>query len=590
MGWNAAIVQLLGSAPAFVILPWLLGDAARNARSTDAAAGPGSGSPDALPSDGGNVRLCLWVIVLVCGISLLANVLYALLEARYGPVYVALVEHEEFELAMDRAMMRLEMKQAALAQQIAANATSAAAAHTHTHTHTSPPLPRKPANTKNPSAKHGGAYTIVQTSHIEELDVAPISISMSISMHGRSLSSSDEPSSSSSLSAHEMANVNDNDGSAAADASGADLMMSSNPSSPLADGADGAGGGGGEGGSGGGGGNGAGAEHTGLLGGLSSLWRHTDSNNISGSGSGGSNVNANSRVSVWCQPFHTLRSLSPLFWLVFLMHCLLSPILSSFSAFGPQFFTEKYSLTQEEAGVLTGILYASIMLSPLFGWAVDRVGYRCIVQTVAAAVLPLCFVAFHFAAFSSVSPYVLVVLLGLAFAVTDANSLAMVADVSPGALLGTSYGLLGCGRSLALLFEPALVALIHHRTNHWYWSTVLFIAVSSLGWAVSFGIYVFDCNTDNLMTQSARAIHHHNNLFVDGSIDASSSSSSSGLGHGAGDMSRASTSAIGGDLELHRLYPELEIVFDEDNDAHDDDDNEQEFKLDEFEDDLDQLP
>lgn len=83
------------------------------------------------------------------------------------------------------------------------------------------------------------------------------------------------------------------------------------------------------------------------------------------------------------------------------------------------------------------------------------------------------------------------------------------------------------------------------------------------------------------MTQSARALHQQNSMFVDG-MDAPPSSS----GLGAGDMSH---SGIGGDLEMHRLYPELEIVFDaDDNEAHEDE--EEEFKLDEFEDDLDQLP
>jgi MFS family permease len=467
MGLHSALVQLLGSAPAFVLLPFLLGDAART------AAPPGSNSGDAGPrSDGGNVRLCLWTVVIVAAISLIANVCYAMLDIRYGAIFVPMPEHAEFELQMGQDMLRLEKKQAAAASV--------------------QPVPRKPANAPSLSAKDGGAYHVVQSSGIEEVDVAPMAYSAD-ELH-------DHPLESPSVGSNSEAN-----GHSASDLS-TSASVSSAPQSP-----------GGELSS-------SGGEHTGLLGGLSNLWRHHDSGLSPPS------------FSLW-KPWQSVRSLPGLFWAVGSMHCLLSPILYSFTAFGPQFFAEKYGMNPEEAGFVTSLLYVSIILAPLFGVLIDRVGYRATVQTCAAAAIPSLFCALHFTRWS---PYGLMVGLGVAFAITEGNGLAMIADVSPSEQLGTSYGLVAVGTSVFLLFEPYAVGAIHLHTHGYSWATILFVIVSALGWLVSFAIYVFDVNHAQLMTQSAsRRLAEH---------DAQN------------------------DLQAGQAYPELDIVFDEE--AHEEDEME----------------
>lgn len=472
LGFNSAVVQLVGSAPAFVLLPFLLGDAGMNRHTPDADDSTPDNSTDAPTSgssDAGNVRLCMWVPVIVCGVSLVANLVYACLEVRYGFLYVATELEEEFEAQMDQDMMRLEMHHHQQAQQKQAQAQKSS----------SPPTPNRHRSTQD------GKYSIVQ-SH----DVTPI--------HVRE--------------------TNDNvmmDTPTAHDPDASDGSHETAPprtQSPMV------------------------AEHANLLTGsisnLRSLWLDT-------LGPDGSSRT----FSLW-KPWSTLRAMPTLFWLVIGMQCLLSPILYSFSVFGPQFFMEKYHLTQEEAGFLTSLLYVAIILAPVFGFAIDKVGYRCIIQTVAASLVPLLFLVLHL---TDLSPYVIVCGLGIAFAVTESNGLAMVADVTPSDLLGTAYGILGCCTSAFMLFEPYLVGYIHLHTGHYYWTTVLFICVASAGWLLTFVVYVYDVNHANLMTE---ATCRHGSGGDDDAIEMS---------------------------EQNPAYPELEIVFEQDDEE--DEEEEQLFSI-----------
>lgn len=504
LGFHSALVQLLGSAPTFVLLPYLLGDAGQNRHTPPAAAtatatttevAPTAGAP--LDTDEGNVRLCLWVTVLVCAISLLANLVYAFLEVHYGHVYITSELEEEFEREMNADINALEMKREKEAKEKARGEAASPSATASSSSSSS----AGPAGVGGGGASRStkdGKYSIVQSQEITPIHVREANGGALIDQSASGASSSSP------------------DGGA--DGHGAGDLLTPHPQSPSS----------------------GDVEHTSLMdnsiSNLRSLWEHTLD-------SGGART-----FNLW-RPWMAVRALPPLFWLVALMQVLLSPILYSFSAFGPLFFMEKYGVSQEEAGLLTSLLYLAIILAPFIGLAIDRVGYRCIIQTVAAAFIPLMFLCLHSTA---VSPYLLMGGLGLAFAIVESNGLAMIAEVSPSDLLGTSYGIVGCGTSFFLLIEPYIVGYIHMHSQRYTLSTLLFIVVAFLGWAASFVVYVYDVNTDNTMTQSVWGKRE-----ADQSIEMS---------------------------EQNQAYPELEIVFDHDDDAEDDgDEEEQLFSLDDVE-------
>jgi len=484
MGVNAALVQLLGSAPAFVLLPFLLGEQGQKRTApTDNPDEPGTGDTSG-DDHVGNVRLCLWMIVVVCAISLIANVIYAVLDERYSAIYVAsnmdLVD--EFEREVDMDMMRLE-------QVHHAHSSEADATHQRNDAAAQGKMRQMKMQAANSSDKNnnshanGSKYHIVQSNELTHVNVRETNDGIML----------DSP--------RQATNTQNGTNNPASPSNG-DVSR-------------------GEGGS---------DESYNLLSGnfMRTLWQRAES--------------GSSHLSLW-RPWQNLRSLPLLFWLVLAMHCLLSPILYSFSAFGPMFFMEKYGMRQEDASFVTSILYLAIILAPVFGYAIDKFGYRCIVQTSAAGAIPCVFILMHI---SQLNPYIFVAGLGVAFAVTESNGLAMIAEVSPPSLLGTSYGLLGCAISSFLLFEPYLVGYIHLHTGHYYWSTVLFICISLAGWLMSFIVYVYDVNHDQRMSVSARV--------------------------------KAEDEAAAELAQQANAYPELEIVFDAD--MEDDEEDEEEFRLD----------
>ena len=115
-------------------------------------------------------------------------------------------------------------------------------------------------------------------------------------------------------------------------------------------------------------------------------------------------------------------------------------------------------------------------------------------------------------------------MLGVAFAVTESNGLAMVADVAPAGLLGTAYGILGCGISFFLLFaynlvvyamrtgEIAVVApfrysliLLALPVGYWGWGDVPNgLASLGIGVVIAAGIYML--HREREAARRARAV------------------------------------------------------------------------------------
>ncbi len=111
-----------------------------------------------------------------------------------------------------------------------------------------------------------------------------------------------------------------------------------------------------------------------------------------------------------------LRGFSRLFWLVLLMHGLLSPILYTLTAFGPLALMERYEISEQEAARDTAGLYIAIVLSPLFGMMIDLTGRRSLWQLVAAVSIPvqlalMCTV-------KSIPPAILMAGIGVSYAIT----------------------------------------------------------------------------------------------------------------------------------------------------------------------------
>jgi MFS family permease len=187
--------------------------------------------------------------------------------------------------------------------------------------------------------------------------------------------------------------------------------------------------------------------------------------------------------------FFRIPSFSLLFWLVILMQSCLSPILYTFTAFGPLYLQEKFHLTVEESGFATSLLYIAIVAAPIFGFIIDNYGKRAIIQLIASCNIPLAFLALHY---QYVGANIGMSYLGVAFAITESNGLAMIVEYVESNVLGTAYGILGCLISLALLIEPLAVGTIYEYYKSFDQTMTVFVILSLIGVLSAFFIFLFD--------------------------------------------------------------------------------------------------
>ncbi len=180
----------------------------------------------------------------------------------------------------------------------------------------------------------------------------------------------------------------------------------------------------------------------------------------------------------------TLRRFPRAFWLLILHIGLTSPCLWTFSDFGTLYLQENFAstATAEAAGKTMSLLYLGIVMAPVTGFIIDRMGHRTLVQLVAASVVPLLFLALDN---HVLSPAAALAAMGFVYGVTETNGFALVALVVPEEVQGSAFGLVGCVISIALIVEPYAVGALRERYGTFQSSMALFICVTVLGAAVA---------------------------------------------------------------------------------------------------------
>jgi len=111
-----------------------------------------------------------------------------------------------------------------------------------------------------------------------------------------------------------------------------------------------------------------------------------------------------------------------------------------FETFAVKFFIDSHHTTRSLGGFLLSILTAfTIFGTPLFGLLTDKIGKRALLMTLGALLLTP---AFLLMAYSNVTPYVPMAMMGVAFALVPAVIWPSVAYIVDQKTLGTALGLM----------------------------------------------------------------------------------------------------------------------------------------------------
>jgi MFS family permease len=151
--------------------------------------------------------------------------------------------------------------------------------------------------------------------------------------------------------------------------------------------------------------------------------------------------------------FSDLFSFSPSYWFIVALCVTFYSGIFPFQTFAVKFFMEAHGASREAGGFLSSMLTAFAMIgTPLFGLLVDRVGKRSLFMMFASLIVPVMMMAY-----THVSLYVPMAMMGIAFSLIPAVMWPSVTYVVDQNKLGTAYGLMTMIQNIGLFGLNLLV-------------------------------------------------------------------------------------------------------------------------------------
>ena len=134
-----------------------------------------------------------------------------------------------------------------------------------------------------------------------------------------------------------------------------------------------------------------------------------------------------------------------------------------FLKYAPDLFFHKFGISRERSGDIASLLpYGTVFFTPLFGWFVDKKGKTASLMIYGSLMLILVHLMLTF---TSLNPYALMVLMGIAFSLVPAAMWPAVSRIVPEHRLGTAYGMMFSLQNLGLFAIPILAGYILDITN-----------------------------------------------------------------------------------------------------------------------------
>ena len=165
-----------------------------------------------------------------------------------------------------------------------------------------------------------------------------------------------------------------------------------------------------------------------------------------------------------------------------------------FQSFLPDMLHNKFGFSLETSGILASlIIWGTIIFTPLFGGMVDKYGKRASVMIFGALLLLISHLTL---ALTTITPYLPLVLLGVAFSLVPAAMWPSVAFLVDEKRLGTAYGFMTSLQNLGLWGFPIVAGAILDQTNklnianqlplNYTWTMLMFATLGLLGLLFAF--------------------------------------------------------------------------------------------------------
>lgn len=150
---------------------------------------------------------------------------------------------------------------------------------------------------------------------------------------------------------------------------------------------------------------------------------------------------------------------NPGFWLIALLCVLFYSCVFPFQKFATELMITKYNVSESVAGAIAGLpALGALLLTPVFGGMIDRVGHAASIMMLGSAMLILVHATYAMPFIhSSAVAIALMIILGIAFSLVPSAMWPSVAMIFPVKQLGTAYALIFFIQNIGLWGIPALI-------------------------------------------------------------------------------------------------------------------------------------
>ena len=174
-----------------------------------------------------------------------------------------------------------------------------------------------------------------------------------------------------------------------------------------------------------------------------------------------------------------IKNFGPSYWFVTALCVTFYSAIFPFTAFSTDFIHEKWGYEVITAGRITSIvIFASMILSPILGRMVDKVGRRGSMMLVGSLMLVPCYLALGLTTFAPVGPMVVI---GLAFSLVPAALWPAVPLIVQAKSVGTAFGLMTMIQNFGLATFPWVVGWLRDATHTYTAGMMVFATLGLVG-------------------------------------------------------------------------------------------------------------
>eukprot|EP00823_Brevimastigomonas_motovehiculus_P000707 TRINITY_DN108_c0_g1_i2.p1 TRINITY_DN108_c0_g1~~TRINITY_DN108_c0_g1_i2.p1 ORF type:complete len:511 (+),score=140.07 TRINITY_DN108_c0_g1_i2:24-1556(+) len=187
-------------------------------------------------------------------------------------------------------------------------------------------------------------------------------------------------------------------------------------------------------------------------------------------------------------------------WLICWSCVIVYATILPFNNISSDFLQDRYEYSTERGDRVMAIpFFVNAVAAPFLGGFVDRLGYRATLLCCSAMSIALVHVLF---AFTMITPYVPLVLMGISYAIYAACLWPSVPLVVKERLVGTAFGFITMVQNFGLCFVPMIVGALKTHTGGYEIVELFFACVGSVGVVLSFWLYIEDAYFGQVMNRS----------------------------------------------------------------------------------------